>query len=214
MPESAEEIYARVVAEVGEDGRLPMPPVHEWDMFPWELVDGDVQPKVVRPPLAAEPPRSGLDGVDCHLCRPDTAPDGRAQDGRRARIWENWNFHVRRPPAPTGLPLILWLNANEHQDFTDLGDDLAAEFGKLSVWLCRIMSNLPNVGRVHVNRWGDGSEHMHAWFIARPARLPGIIGSLAVEWDEMLPPGPEDVWSADCEEVARKLAFHDGRALI
>lgn len=205
MPESAEEIYARIVAAVGPDGRLPMPPVHEWDMFPWEIVDGEFQPKVVRPPLEAEPERSGAGGSDCHLCQ---------GGGEATRIWENWHFHVKRPPAPTGMPLVLWLNANDHLDFTDLSDDLAAEFGKLSVWLARIMSNLPHVGRVHVNRWGDGSEHMHAWFIARPARLPGIIGSLAIEWDETLPPGSEELWRTETEAVARKLALHDGHALV
>ena len=67
---------------------------------------------------------------------------------------------------------------------------------------------------MHVNRWGDGSEHLHVWFLARPERLPGILGSLAVEWDEMLPPVPEDVWRADIKEVARKLATHDGKALV
>ena len=205
MPETPEQIYARVVAAVGEDGRLPMPPVGEWEIFPWEVVDGELQPKVVRAPLAAESPRSGAGGDDCHLCT--GAGDG-------VKVWENWNFHVMRPAAPSGLPLVLWLNANEHMDFTDLSDDLAAEFGRISVWLCRIMSNLPGIGRVHVNRWGDGSEHMHAWFAARPERLPGILGSLAVEWNEMLPPGPRDVWEADIQAVAARLATHDGRALV
>ena len=41
MPESPEELYARVVAQVGEGGRLPIPPVEEWDMFPCH--GGDVR---------------------------------------------------------------------------------------------------------------------------------------------------------------------------
>ena len=205
MPESPEELYARVVAAVGEGGRLPMPPVHEWDMFPWEVVDGELVPKVIRPPLEAEPPRAGTNGTNCRICAgPDDA----------VKLWESWNFHVLRPAKPTGMPLVLWLNANEHLDFTDMDDELAAEFGRISVWLARIMSGLPHIGRVHVNRWGDGSEHLHSWFIARPARLPGIIGSLAVEWDAILPPPPEDVWLDDCATIARKLANHGGHALV
>lgn len=205
MPQTPEEIYANVVASVGEGGRLPMPPVHEWEMFPWEIVDGRLEPKVLQPPLEAEEPRAGLRGEGCELC---------TEDGAEGRIWENWNFHVRRPTMPSGMPLVLWLNVNQHQDLPDLPDELAAEYGKVSVWLCRIMSNLPNIGRVHVNRWGDGSEHMHTWFIARPERLPGVIGSLALEWDQMLPPPPQDVWEADIATVAQKLANHDGRALV
>lgn len=205
MAESAEEVYARIVAAVGEQGRLPMPPVHEWDMFPWELVDGELQPKVVQKPLVEEAPRAGTGGRGCQVC--DGKPDG-------VKIWENWNFHVMRPAAPKGMPLVLWLNANEHMDFPDMSDDLAAEYGKISVWLCRIMERLPNIGRVHVNRWGDGSEHLHTWFIARTARLPHIVGSLAVEWDEMLPPPPEELWLKDVRTVAAKLATHDGRALV
>ena len=27
-----------------------------------------------------------------------------------------------------------------------------------------------DIGNVHVCRWGDGSEHFHMWFMARPAR--------------------------------------------
>lgn len=205
MPESPEELHARVVATVGAGGRLPMPPVGEWEMFPWEVVDGALVPKVLPAPVEAEPSRAGTGGEDCPLCAPG---------GNAVRIWENDLFHVKRPAAPTGLPLVLWLNANEHLDFTDLDDEQAAEFGRLSVRLCRIMSNLPHIGRVHVNRWGDGSEHMHAWFVARPSRIPGLIGSLAVEWDAMLPPGPEDVWLADIAMIAAKLATHCGHSLV
>jgi hypothetical protein len=121
---------------------------------------------------------------------------------------------LAHPPAPKGLPLVLWLSTKEHLDYPEMGDELAGEYGRISTWLCRIMSNLPHIGRVHVNRWGDGSEHLHVWFVARPARLPHVLGSLAVEWDEILPPVPEDVWRADIADVVRRLATHDGKALV
>lgn len=204
MPESPEDLYARVVAEVGESGRLPMSPVAEWDVFPWEVVGGALVPKVLRPPLDAEPPRNGDPGGDpCSTC---------ADDGAR-RVWENERWTVKTMRR-AGLPLILMLEPREHLDYTDLDDELAAESGRLSVWLTRIMSNLPHIGRVHVMRIGDGGAHLHVWHVARPARMPGILGSMAIEWDEMLPPPPEEVWSADLRTVAQRLATHDGRALV
>ena len=206
MPESPEELHARVVAAVGEGGRLPMPPVHEWEHFPWEMVDGELRPRVVRAPYGGpERPRAGEGGVDCFSC---------TGDGNANRVWENTRWKLTHPPAPKGLPMVLWLSAKEHLDYPDMDDDLASEYGRVSTWLCRIMERLPHIGRVHVNRWGDGSEHLHVWFIARPARIPGMLGSLVVEWDEMLPPVPEGVWRADIHEVARKLATHDGKALV
>ncbi len=201
MPESAEEVYARVVAAVGEDGRLPMPPVHEWDMFPWE---GEMRPKMVQPPLEAEQPRGGEADKPCWC----------AQGEPRNMIWRDERWFVRSFDKPGGLPLILVLAPFEHIDFADMDDEQAAEHGQISNWLHRIMAHMPNIGRVHVCKWGDGSAHMHVWFIARTARLPHIVGSMAVEWNEMLPPVPEDVWRADLEYVARHLANHAGEALI
>lgn len=204
MPESPEDLYARIVDQVGAEGRLPMSPVAEWEIFPWDVVDGELVPKVLAAPVATEPPRTGEPGGEpCGYC---TALD------RDDLIWENDRWTVR-PLHRAGMPLILMLETREHLDFTDLDDDLAAEYGRLSTRLCRIMSNLPYVGRVHVCRWGDGGAHLHVWFVARPERMPGILGSMAVEWDEMLPPPPEEIWRADLEAVAERLATHDGRAL-
>ena len=203
MPESAEEVYARVVAAVGEGGRLPMPPVGEWDMFPWEMVDGELKPKVLRPPA-----RSPCDGASRR--RTATAAPTRV---RTWTIWRNDRWYVTRAEKPSGLPLLLWLHPVAHRDLADLSDDMAAEQGRISTWLARIMGRLPNIGRVHVCRWGDGSAHLHWWFIARTARMPQILGSMAVEWEEMLPPVPEEIWRADYREVARRLATHDGTAL-
>ena len=204
MPESPEDLYARVVAQVGEQGRLPMSPVAEWDVFPWEVVDGELRPRVLQAPLSAEAPRAGdPGGPPCPTCTSDGAD----------RIWENGRWTVRPMPR-SGLPLVLMLETREHLDYTDLDDDLAAEYGRISVWLSRIMSKLPYVGRVHVMRIGDGASHVHIWHVARPERLPNILGSLAQEWDEMLPPPPEEVWRADLKAVADRLATHDGHALV
>ena len=201
MPESAEEVYARVVAHVGEGGRLPTPPVHEWDSFPWE---GEIVAKVVQPPLVEEPARRGEAQQDCWRCE---------HQGTNA-IWGNDRWIVTSTNEPPGLPVILFLESREHMDFTDLDDDLASEFGRISSWLHRIMSNLPNIGRVHVCKWGDGSYHLHTWFLARTARMPNTLGSPAAEWNEILPPAPEGIWRADLRVVARRLATHDGEALL
>jgi hypothetical protein len=202
VPESAEETYARVVGLVGEHGRLPTPPVEEWDVFPWA---GDVTTKVLRPPVAEEPPRSGAPGGE---------PCWRCEHGTQNAIWADHNWLVTSKPEPGGLPLILFVESRAHLDLMDLDDDLAGEWGRLCNTLHRVMSNLPNVGRVHVCKWGDGSYHFHTWFIARPARFAQIVGSAAVEWDEILPPVPREIWEADRREVARKLATHGGEALV
>lgn len=205
MAESPEALYARIVEQVGPDGRLPMPPVEEWEIFPWEVVDGTLQLKVLRPPLGAEAPRVGeSDDKPCGTC---------AGADEQGRIWEDERWFVSRKER-AGLPLVLLLHSKEHLDYPDLDDDLAAEYGQLSVRLTRIMESLDNVGRVHVSRWGDGGSHLHVWFAARPARLPGILGSMAIEWNEMLPPTPQELWEADCHEVARLLANHAGTALV
>ena len=206
MPESAEAVYARMQSAVGQDGRLPMSRVQEWEIFPWEVVDGALVPKVLPAPTGEpEPPRAGAGGVDCRLCRADNRTD---------LMWQDEHWRLTHPGKPTGLPLVLFLSTRAHLDFPEMSDDLAVEYGLLSVRLCRIMSELPNVGRVHVCRWGDGAEHLHVWFVARTAGLPNVLGSMAVEWDEMLPPAPEEVWRADLHAVAAALAEAGGEALV
>lgn len=70
----------------------------------------------------------------------------------------------------------------------------------------RAVANVPHVGRVHVCKWGDGTAHLHFWFIARPARLAQLEGSFAAIWDDVLPPLPEDVWRENLALVAHALA--------
>jgi hypothetical protein len=41
--------------------------------------------------------------------------------------------------------------------------------------------------------------------MARPARMPQMIGSFAAIWDDILPPTPQDVWEANLAAVVRAL---------
>ncbi len=200
MPESAEQVYARVVALVGAEGRLPTPPVHEWDTFPWE---GDLVTKVVQPPVAVEEPRQGEGGRACWRCENSAAN----------AIWRNERWLVATTKQPTGLPLVLFLESREHLDFVDMDDALASEYGRITNNLHRIMTRLPDIGRVHVCKWGDGSAHLHTWFMARTERFAQTLGSYAAEWDEILPPVPEHIWRADLKIVADRLATHDGEVV-
>jgi hypothetical protein len=42
--------------------------------------------------------------------------------------------------------------------------------------------------------------------MARPARIPQLLGSFAAIWDDILPPTPENVWRANLEKVVRELS--------
>ncbi|MBC9732738.1 hypothetical protein [Nocardioides marmotae] len=202
MAESAEQVHARVLQHA-PDARLPMPPLGEWDVFPWEVRDGQVAPRAVRPP-APERLREGEDPArPCSSCA--------GFDPERV-VWEDERWVLTRTAAPTGLPLVLMLHTRDHLDMGDLDDDLASELGRITNRVVRIVSALDGIGRVHVNRWGDGGSHFHQWFFARTEGLPGVLGSYAVEWDAVLPPGPEDVWRADLHLVATKLANWGGTA--
>jgi hypothetical protein len=201
MPESPEDLYARALAAADAEGRLPLPAVTEWEIFPFA---GDLAVRPLAPPVEAEAPREGEGGRGCGRC---------ADPGRNA-IWENDRWTVSSTDAPTGMPLVVFLEPKEHLDYTDLDDDLASECGRISVWLSRILERLDGIGRTHVYKVGDGAEHLHLWFFARPARFPQVRGSSVIEWDDILPPGPEDVWRADLARVARHLASHEGTALV
>ena len=204
MPEPAEDVYARIVEAVGVDGHLPMPPLGDWDIFPWTVVDGQVVPRTLPAP-SDEPPRWGESPEKpCAACASGFDPE--------RVVWEDEFWVLTHRGAPSGLPLVLLLHTREHLDMGELDDEMASQLGRITNRLVRIIENLPHVGRVHVNRWGDGGSHFHLWFAARTARLTHVIGSPAMEWDDIIPPGPEDVWRADLHTVATKLANWGGDA--
>ena len=187
MPETPEELHARVA------GALRMPPVEEWDTFPFE---GELRVRPLEAPAEVDTPRRGEGGVECDRCaKPDDD-----------YFWTNecWRLLAL---GPTGLPFVAILEPREHYaEPGDLTDELAGELGILLGRIERAIRGLGNIGRVHVCRYGDGAEHLHWWFISRPARIPQLVGSFIAIWDDILPPVPEELWREDVQRVAAALS--------
>jgi len=186
VPESPEALWARA------HDALRTPPVEEWETWPF---DGTVTPRALAPPVEQEQPRAGAGGVDCYRC----------EHGIEDALWSDEHWLVRAFDKPNGLPVVVLLETRYHYDFPDLPAELAAELGPLMLRVQRAVFAVGEIGNVHVCRWGDGSEHFHMWFMARPARMPQLIGSFAAIWDDILPPVPEEVWRANLDVVRREL---------
>jgi diadenosine tetraphosphate (Ap4A) HIT family hydrolase len=192
MPETPEELWERV------HDQLRVPPVEEWETWPF---DGTLGVRPLAPPVEREKPRFGEGGVDCRRCA--------ASDDEY--LWTNERWRLFALDEPSGLPLVVILETREHfGEPGDLSNELASDLGLLIVRIERAIRSLGELGRVHVCRWGDGGEHLHWWFLARPARLPQLIGSFAAVWDDVLPPTPEDVWRADLAALKTALDAADG----
>ncbi|WP_442934193.1 hypothetical protein [Micromonospora sp. CPCC 205539] len=109
--------------------------------------------------------------------------------------------------------MVLILESRSHLDLGDLPNLLAAELGVMTVRLERAIRSLDGVARVHVNRWGDGSAHLHMWFLARPYGRLQLRGTFLSLWDSILPPISEAQWRENLALVAAWLAEFGGRPL-
>lgn len=159
--------------------------------------------KPLAAPVEVEPPRSGEDAAECIACG---TPDD-------AYIWVSERWRVRAMDRPTGLPMVLILECRSHLDLGDLPNLLAAELGVMTVRLERAIRSLDGVARVHVNRWGDGSAHLHLWFLARPYGRLQLRGTFLSLWDDILPVIPEQQWRENLALVAAWLAEFGGQAI-
>ena len=192
MPQSAEEIFelARTRTEA------PSLDFVEWPAFPWVADGSRIVAKELDPPTDVDRVRDGEGGGDCWRCE---HPD-------EGVVWANERWILSTDREGRGGLLTMWLQTREHMDFGDMSEDLASEWGRLVLRLHNAMLALPNAGRVHLGKWGDGSAHLHVLAMVRPARLPQVIGSFAVEWDDILPKVPEDVWQREVDEVVAVMA--------
>ena len=170
-------------------------------MFPFE---GEFRIRELGEPMAQELARGGEAGQPCRACEPP--PEDRL-------LWSNARWRITTIP-PSINPVGLFLETNEHLDFQDFDDDIAAEYGVLSRHLEAAIRSLPAVGRVHIHRWGDGSAHFHVWFQGRPARQLELCGWGNVLWAQLLPALPKPEIQANHAQVINRFAPSIGRTSI
>lgn len=182
--------------------RLPLGDVAHSDLFPLE---GEILVKPLEPPVLPEPPRRGeLGGEPCRGCSQDDA----------FAVWRGERWGLGISPQPGGLPMVAVLQPLAHHDLEDLPPALAGELGPMIQRVARAIGKLEAVGRVHVNRWGDGSQHFHLWFLARPRGMLQMRGAMLAVWDDLLPRVPADEWQRNRIDVAAAMAEAGGTALV
>ncbi len=196
MSESSAEFLARVLAAQG-DARFDPPPVAEWDTFPFE---GDLRVRRLSDRLV-ETPRRGENPDECDRC----------SDLERDAVWSDDDWVLTSLGRPSGLPAIVILFPRVHCDLADLSPRLTSALGPMIQRIEMAIHQVGDVGRVHVCRWGDGSAHLHWWFMARPAGVAQLRGSFAPIWDDILPALPPEVWRQHLEMVGEAMARGGGR---
>lgn len=183
--------------------RLPLGELIDDPLLP---LDGEIGVKPLDTPLIPEPARRGEPGGDpCPAC---SEPD----PGFVA--WHDARWRVSISAEPHGLPMVAVLQPVAHHDLEDLPADLAAELGPMIQRLARAIGRLQEVGRVHVNRWGDGSQHFHVWFLARPRGMWQMRGAMLAVWDDLLPKVPAGEWQRSRALVASAMAEGGGSSLV
>jgi hypothetical protein len=155
-------------------------------LFPFTS-DGHLKP--LSAAMAAELTREGEHGKPCHAC-----------EGNTPALWTNGRWQIRSFLSSAN-PVLLFLETVEHMDFEHLDEAMAAEFGVLTWRLEAAIRSLESVGRVHVNRWGDGSSHFHVWFQGRPAGQLELYGWGNVLWSQLLDPLAKEVLDANHQQV-------------
>jgi hypothetical protein len=181
---------------------LPLPDFVQWPIFPFV---GDLRVRPVEPHRSEDHPRDGEPGgAPCQAC---SAPDA-------DYVWVGDDWRVKAPQRPSGAPVQLLLETREHLDMDALDGDQASEMGRLIVRLDHAIQAVGGIGRVHVNRWGDGGSHFHLWFYGRPRGDTQMIGFCLPLWAMTLPPTPEDVWNRNLAIVAAQLEQGGGHAIL
>jgi diadenosine tetraphosphate (Ap4A) HIT family hydrolase len=181
---------------------VPLPDFVQWPIFPFV---GNMHVREVLPRRAEDYPRDGEPGGSpCQAC---AAPD-------TDYLWVDEHWRVKPPHQPSGAPVQLFLETRDHTDFEQLDDDRAAEMGRMIVRLDRAVRAVGGIGRVHVNRWGDGGSHFHLWFYGRPIGDTQMIGFCLPLWAMTLPPTPADEWDRNLGIIAAELARDGGQATL
>lgn len=186
---------------IGE--RMALGDVADSDLFPLE---GEILVKPLEPPILPEPRRRGEPGGDpCPKCA------GKLSD---FVVWRDERWDLGIASQPSGLPMVAVLQPLAHHDLEDLPVELTVELGPMIQRVARAIGRLDSVGRVHVNRWGDGGQHFHVWFLARPKGMWQMRGAMLAVWDDLLPRVPDEAWREARRLVAGAMAEEGGTVLV
>ena len=186
---NAWDLIERARAASGPDGRLDLPKVARWPIFPFEV--DELRVRQVEDPVVPEPARHGETAEDCTTC---ATPDSEF-------VWTDARWRVSMPAAPESLP-CLTVHPRAHLDLGDLTEEHGAELGALLVRAQRALASIEGVGSVHIYKWGDGAAHLHVVLVARPRGMLQLKGMYLTTWMFTLPPLPEEQW----QDLRRHLA--------
>jgi diadenosine tetraphosphate (Ap4A) HIT family hydrolase len=181
--------------------RVSAEPLVGGPFFPFE---GPLEVVPLDQPALPEPPRRGEEGgAPCPTCA----------DPEENAIWADEQWVLKAGRDLTGLPMVALLVPREHYRLDNLPPELTATLGVMIQRVATAIKQLDSVGRTHFNRWGDGSEHFHIWFLARPLGMMQLRGAMIAAWDEMLPKIPRAEFTTNAQAVAAALAADGGKAL-
>ena len=192
-PAGARRWYDETRARIAASGYRTAP----WPDWPTWPFTGELVQRELEPP-GEERPRRGADG-DCFICA------AAAGAGGDYVVWRDDVAMLGQPRDDVALPFLAFLMPRRHADLSDLEPPEAARMGELMVLLERAVTDVLDVPRAQLLRWGDGEEHLHWWVLARPTGVDQLRGSFTPLWDDLLPPRPRAESRADLEAVARRL---------
>jgi len=180
--------------------RVSPEPMVGQPFFPF---DGEFQVVPLDQPVLPEPPRNGESGGNpCRTC----------EDPEWSAIWgdDQW---ILKGGLQNGLQMVALLVPREHYRLDNLPPELTATLGPMIQRIAGAIRRIEGVGRTHFNRWGDGSEHFHIWFLARPLGMMQLRGAMIAAWDDLLPKIPDAEAQANARTVASALAEVSGSPL-
>jgi diadenosine tetraphosphate (Ap4A) HIT family hydrolase len=198
-PPTAQEWYDETRARIAATGYRPA----QWTDWPTWPFDGDISQRDLERPVA-ERPRGGEGGVDCFICEAAADPDSDYV------VWRDDVAMLGEPRDAFSLPFLAFLMPRRHADLSDLGPRESARMGELMPLLERAVTEVLDVPRVQLVRYGDGQEHLHWWVMARPTGQDQLRGTFLPLWDDLLPARPREESRADLVAVARRLSVLAG----